>query len=103
MVLQSRGHLLAVSSCSGVRARLSSCVQVVSHAAVAKKLLSVLRIISYFHLSDVVLLISVLLFADFALSGPLWYYSGEIEMTVAFLVEIDKLVQLLESPIFVGV
>lgn len=31
---------------------------------------------------------------------PNWDCSGEIEITVEFLIEMDKLVQLIESPIF---
>ena len=30
-----------------------------------------------------------------------YYISGDLEVTVEFLTEIDKLVQLLESPIFI--
>lgn len=29
-----------------------------------------------------------------------WPYSAELEMTVNILIQIDKLVQLLESPVF---
>lgn len=33
---------------------------------------------------------------------PLLIISGDLEVTVEFLIELDKLIQLIESPIFAG-
>lgn len=70
LVSQCRVYLFSVSSCSGLRAGVQSLANFVSGPP--------------FNVSDTIPNIS----------------SAELEMTVNMLIQIDKLVQLLESPVF---